>query len=276
LNVDNFGHSWLTPKNSIMQIVACQLDIVWENKPANHDRVRQMLAGIAIEPGALVVLPEMFATGFSMDVAAIAEPIGGETQQFLSALAKDLQSFVIGGVAIRGAGARGRNEAVVFGPEGNALARYCKLQPFSYAGETKHYEAGEGIEIFQWHDFDVAPFICYDLRFPEIFRQAVRSGAELMIVIANWPQPRESHWLALLRARAIENQAYVVGANRAGNDPHLGYSGHSLIVGPRGETLAEAGNGQQVLTADVNLESLLDYRQQFPALADIRPDFFAE
>lgn len=260
----------------IMQIIACQLDIVWENKPANHDRVRQMLADVAISPGALVVLPEMFATGYSMHVATIAEPVGGESQQFLSALAKDFQSFVIGGVAIAGSGGRGRNEAVVFGPEGKSLARYCKLHPFSLAGETKHYEAGEGIEIFEWHDFQVAPFVCYDLRFPEIFRQAARCGAELMTVIANWPQPREAHWLALLRARAIENQAYVVGVNRAGSDPHVRYSGHSLIVGPRGETLAEAGEGPQVLSADVELAPLLDYRQQFPALADIRPEFFAE
>ena len=97
----------------------------------------------------------------------------------------------------------------------------------------------------------MAPLVCYDLRFPEIFRQAVRSGAELLVVIANWPQARESHWLALLQARAIENQAYVVGINRAGNDPHARYGGRSLIVGPRGETLAEAGDSQQVIAANV-------------------------
>jgi predicted amidohydrolase len=259
-----------------MQIVGCQLDVVWENKPANHNRVRALLSQTAIKPGALVVLPEMFATGYSMHVAAIAEPNGGETQQFLSGLAKELQSFVVGGVAIRGSDTRGRNEAIVFGPEGQPIARYCKLHPFTFAGEAKHYEAGEGVEIFEWHDFEVAPFVCYDLRFPEIFRQAVRCGAELMVVIANWPQPRESHWLTLLRARAIENQAYVVGINRAGSDPHVRYGGRSLIVGPRGETLAEAGDGPQVITAEIELGPLVEYRQQFPALADIRSDFFVE
>ncbi len=258
-----------------MQIVACQLDVVWENKPANHDRVRAMLESIAIKPGDLIVLPEMFATGYSMNVAAIAEPLGGETQQFLAELAKNLQCFVIGGVAIRGSQGRGRNEAVVFGPAGQSLARYCKLHPFSYAGETKHYQAGEDIQIFEWHGFKVAPFVCYDLRFPEIFRHAVRRGAELMAVIANWPELRESHWLTLLRARAIENQAYVVGVNRAGSDPHVRYSGHSLIVGPRGETLAEAGEAPQVIVAEIDPACLLQYRQQFPALADIRDGFFA-
>ncbi len=259
-----------------MQIVGCQLDIAWENKRANQQRVRTMLSAVSIQPGALVVLPEMFATGFSMNVAVIAEPVGGETQQFLAELARDLKSFVLAGVVTRAVDGRGRNEAVVFGPEGQALARYCKLYPFSYAGETRHYQAGEGVVVFEWHDFEVAPFICYDLRFPEAFRQSVRSGAELMVVIANWPQPREAHWLALLRARAIENQAYVVGINRAGSDPHVSYGGHSLIVGPRGETLAEAGAGPQILTADIAWAPLLEYRQQFPALADMRAEFFPE
>jgi predicted amidohydrolase len=259
-----------------MQIIACQTDIVWENKPANHKRVRQMLSGVTVAPGALVVLPEMFATGFSMNVAATAEPIGGPTQQFLAALAKELRSFVMGGVTIQGTGGRGRNEAVAYGPEGTPLARYAKLHPFSFAGEDKYFEPGEGIEIFEWHDFAVAPLVCYDLRFPEAFRQAVRDGAELMTVIANWPQARESHWLALLRARAIENQTFVVGVNRVGTDPHVRYGGHSLILGPRGETLAEGGDGPEVLVAEVELAPLIDYRQKFPALTDIRPDFFPD
>lgn len=259
-----------------MQVIACQLDIAWEDKPLNYDRVRAMLSKIAVPAGALVVLPEMFATGYSMHVAAIAEPPEGPTHQFLSGLAKELRCFVIGGVAIRGSQDRGRNEALVLGPEGQALARYCKLYPFSLAGETKHYEAGERTESFAWHELRVAPFVCYDLRFPEIFRQAARRGAELMAVIANWPEPRVSHWLALLRARAIENQAYVVGVNRAGNDPHVRYSGHSLIVDPRGETLAEAGDGPQLLVAEIDPGPLRQYRQQFPALADMRTDFLAE
>src|SRR5580704_17942421 len=223
-----------------MQIIGCQTDIVWQDKLANHDRVRELLSSSPIEPGALVLLPEMFATGFSMHVDVIAEPLGGEMQTFLAELAKQLRSYVMGGVVTRAADGRGRNEAVVYDPDGRQVTRYCKLHPFSYAGETKYYQAGEAGAQFACHGFQVAPFVCYDLRFPEIFRRAVRGGAQLLAVIANWPQPRESHWLALLRARAIENQAYVVGVNRAGADPNVRYSGHSLIVGPRGETLAEA------------------------------------
>src|SRR5262249_11558372 len=141
-------------------------------------------------------------------------------------LAKELRSHVMAGVAMHGSGELGRNEALVLGPDGQLVVRYCKMYPFSLAGENKHFEAGQNTESFTWHDVRVAPFVCYDLRFPEIFRRAAADGAELMAVVANWPAARVSHWTALLRARAIENQAYVVGVNRAGSDPHVAYSGH--------------------------------------------------
>ena len=192
------------------------------------------------EPGSLVVLPEMFATGFSMNVAQIAEAKNGPTLEFLSSLSQKYGIFTLGGVVTQGRGGKGRNEAIGCGPEGETLARYAKMHPFRFAGETEHYEPGEAIEIFEWRDFRAAPFVCYDLRFPEAFREAVRSGVELLIVIANWPHAREAHWLALLRARAIENLCYVVGVNRAGNDPIARYGGRSLIVGSAGR---DAGRG---------------------------------
>jgi predicted amidohydrolase len=148
------------------------------------------------------------------------------------------------------------------------------MYPFTLAGEKKYYEAGTELTTFRCHDFTACAFICYDVRFPEIFRVAVRQNADLMIVIANWPQPREPHWLALLRARAIENQCYVAGVNRAGDDPHIHYGGRSIIFDPRGETVAEAGPGAQVLLAEIELQPLVDYRREFPALADMRPEFF--
>ncbi len=256
-----------------MQIVGCQLDIAWEDKPASHQRASELLSAGQIRPGALVVLPEMFATGFSMHVGTIAEAEDGPTHRFLADLARRYQCYVLGGVVTRAEDGRGRNEAVAFGPQGEPIVRYCKLHPFSYAGETKYYQAGDTVKLFSWHDLTVAPLVCYDLRFPEVFRQAVRRGANVLAVIANWPEPRDAHWLALLRARAIENQAYVVGINRAGSDPHVRYSGKSLILGPRGETLAEAGSEGQPLSAEIELAPLAEYRRQFPALADIRPEF---
>jgi len=116
----------------------------------------------------------------------------------------------------------------------------------------------------------VAPFVCYDLRFPEVFRIAAARGAQLLAVIANWPSAREAHWLTLLRARAIENQAYVAGVNRCGEDPRLRYTGRSVIIDPRGEVLADAGSDEAVITADIDLADLEEYRRSFPALADMR------
>ena len=184
-----------------MQVVAVQPDVAWEDKPANFARVRALLAETTIEPGALIVLPEMFATGFSMNVAGIVEGEDGPTHQFLAQLARDHKATVVGGVVTQAADGRGLNQAVVFNPQGQLLTRYSKIHPFSFAGETNHYAGGSEIVTFSWQGLVVAPFVCYDLRFPEIFRHAVRQGAELLVVIANWPQPRDSHWQALLPAR---------------------------------------------------------------------------
>ena len=259
-----------------MQVIGVQLDIAWENKPANFDRVRSLLKNTSVELGALIVLPEMFATGFSMQVEQIAEPAQGPTQQFLSQLARDTGAYVLAGVVTRGADGRGRNEALVVDPTGKELLRYCKLHPFSLGGEDKHYARGDETCSFTWGSFRVAPFVCYDLRFPEIFRHQTRLGAQVLVVIANWPEARDMHWQTLLRARAIENQAYVIGVNRAGNDPKFVYRGHSVILDPHGDVLAMAGESSQLIQADLQIDSLTQWRQKFPALRDMRAEYFRE
>jgi predicted amidohydrolase len=254
-----------------MNLLACQWDIVWEDKRANFEKVQRLLAAAAPPAGALVVLPELFATGFSMNVAGMAETPGGETEQFLGRTAKALGVYLVGGVALATANSSGRNEAVCFSPHGRVLARYAKMHPFTYGGESQHYEAGDRPVLFPWHDCRVAPFICYDLRFPEGFRAAVAEGAELFVVLANWPSARAYHWMTLLQARAIENQAYVLGVNRCGRDPKHAYDGHSMMVDPQGQIVARAGTEEQVIGAELDLRSLRGYRRQFPALADMRP-----
>jgi predicted amidohydrolase len=255
----------------MIQIGSCLLDIVWEDRRANQARVRDVLAVAQPAPGALVVLPEMFASGFSLDVAKIADaPERGETQAFLAELAREHQVCLIAGLVTRAADGRGQNEAIVVDPRGQEIARYHKIHPFSYGGETKSYSAGRRIVTFDIGGFTVAPFVCYDLRFPEIFRHAVRQGASVFVVIANWPTKRVQHWTTLLQARAIENQAYVVGVNRAGRDPNVEYPGRSLIIDPRGEILADAGEREGAIAATLDLDSLQSYRREFPALADAR------
>jgi omega-amidase len=251
-----------------MNVVCCQTNIVWENKSKNFAAAESMLKGVPA--GSLVLLPEMFATGFSMNVPAIAETAAGETTEFLRETARKFSIYLMGGVVASGRDGRGLNQAVVMSPAGKELARYSKMQPFSLGGEAKHYNAGDDVVLFSWEGVQVAPFICYDLRFPEVFRAAVRKGAELFAVIANWPVARIHHWTILLRARAIENQAFVAGTNRCGDDPKLKYNGRSLIVNQHGDILAEADDQQQSISSEVDPAAIRAWRTDFPALQDMR------
>jgi omega-amidase len=255
-----------------VKAVALQFDIAWENKTANFEKVRRLLTEASPEKNSLVALPEMFATGFNMNAAAMAEPYGGETEQFLASTAKEFGVCLVAGAAMRGRDGQARNKALVFSPAGELIAFYAKMRPFTPGGEPRHYVAGERPIVFPWADCMVSPFICYDLRFPEIFRDAVAAHRpELFVVIANWPEKRIRHWVALLQARAIENQAYVVGVNRVGRDPYYTYSGRSLIVDPQGEILANADEREGCVSAKLDLATLRKYREGLPFLADMRP-----
>jgi len=254
-----------------MQVACCQFNIAWEDKPANFSKVAAMVGGAELEPGTLLLLPEMFATGYSMNAAAISEPPQGESAEFLSRLAERHLLFVLAGVAVSGPEGRFRNEAMVYDPRGELVTRYAKVQLFSPAREGEHYCGGDDIVTFDWSGCRVAMTVCYDLRFPELYRRAA-GRADLFTVIASWPVARDTHWMALLRARAIENQAYVAGCNRCGTDPKFNYSGRSQIIDPHGELVADAGGDERIIRADVNLSLLREYRQKLPFLGDIRRD----
>jgi predicted amidohydrolase len=130
------------------------------------------------------------------------------------------------------------------------------------------HQAGTNVNVFEWQGLKIAPLICYDLRFPELAREAVRAGAEVLVYIAAWPVRRFLHWITLLQARAIENQAYVIGVNRYGSDPQFSYNGRSLIVDPHGVIIADAGEQERVLSAQIDSQIVRDWRSQFPALKD--------
>ena len=255
-----------------MEVSGLQFDIAWEDKAANFKTVRRMLAMESPEKGSLLMLPEMFATGFSMNVDAVAESAGGETEKFLGEVAREFGIYVVGGAPVRGRDGRARNKALVFSPGGELLAYYAKMRPFAPGGEADHYTAGEQTVVFRWQDVVVSPFVCYDLRFPEIFREATAAHRpELFVVIASWPEKRIHHWSALLKARAIENQAYVIGVNRIGNDPYYTYTGQSQIVDPQGEVIASAGDKETGIMAKLDLANLRKYREGLPFLDDMRP-----
>lgn len=253
-----------------MTVHCCQFDISWENRPENFRRARALLDRCRVLPGSLVVLSEMFATGFSMNTRKIAEPKEGQTTNFLREMATNKQAYLVGGLVRRASGNKCLNEAVCIAPSGRTLVRYAKLQPFTPGGESKHYCAGKAVALFRWDKLKVAVFVCYDLRFPELFRIGVQRGADLFVVIANWPSPRHAHWGALLRARAIENQAYVVGVNRCGRDPNFDYAGESIVIDPLGHVIGRGGRRESVISAELDPSTPRRWRREFPVLADIR------
>ncbi len=252
-----------------MKVYACQLDIIWEDKPANFEKVRSLVLSAQPDPGSLFVLPEMFSTGFSMNVQAIAEEATPGTEEFLRDLARQWKIYIQAGLVTQGPDGKGLNQAVVISPDGQELTRYTKIHPFTLGGELASYQRGSEIKHYEWNRLQVSPFICYDLRFPEIFRTAVKRGAEMLVVIADWPSRRAHHWVTLLQARAIENLAYVVGVNRAGKDPQHVYPGRSLIIDPHGAILADAGANEAVISAEIDPATVRTWRKDFPALHDI-------
>lgn len=253
-------------------LVGLQLDLVWEGPAANHARAESWLRRGPIRAGSLVVLPEMFSSGFSMNADAVSEPPGGPTEAWARRQASELGIWLIAGLARRGPEGRPANEAIVADPSGGLAAVYRKQRPFSPGGESLHYQAGREGTMFSWGERRVAVFICYDLRFPELFRALVSRRPDLLVVIASWPDKRIAHWLALLQARAIENQAYVIGVNRVGDDPTHHYSGRSVIFDPAGVLLADAGESEGRVEAELDWAGLEAYRAKLPFLDDYRPE----
>jgi predicted amidohydrolase len=251
-----------------MRVAAIQHDIAFEDAAATRAHVTPMIAEAAAANARLIVLTEMFATGFSMSPERIAEEEGGPSEQFLVSQARQNNAWLIASVAQRGIDGRYRNNAVVAGPEGS-VRRYSKIHPFSYAYEHEHYAAGTEHLTVDIDGLRTTVFICYDLRFADEFWDTA-VDTDLYVVPANWPEPRREHWRALLRARAIENQAYVIGANRVGAAKDVAHLGDSAIIDPLGRTLAEASVGEAVLVAEVTPETVAGVRSEFPFLVDRR------
>jgi predicted amidohydrolase len=251
-----------------MRIAAIQHDIAWEDAAATHARVRPMITAAAADGARLIVLSEMFATGFSMYPERIAEDEGGPSEQFLREQAAAHDAFLVASIAQRGADGRYRNNAVVAMPDGT-VHRYAKIHPFSFAGEHEHYAAGTQFLTLRLDDLRVSLFVCYDLRFADEFWE-LAGDTDLYVVPANWPQPRHEHWRALLRARAIENQAYVLGVNRVGAAGELMHVGGSALIDPLGERLFEGGAEEQVLTGVADAGQVSAIRTKYPFLADRR------
>ncbi len=252
-----------------MIVAGIQHDIIWERPAENFSRLAPMIERAAAAGARLVVLTEMYATGFSMKTDRIAEPIDGPSARFLAEQARAHGVWVCASVPERAQpSARPFNQLVLAAPEGTTR-RYAKIHPFTFGREHEHYAAGEDFLTVEIEGTRCTFFVCYDLRFADEF-WALAERTDCYVVPANWPAERREHWMALLRARAIENQAYVVGVNRVGDGGRLHYCGDSMIIDPFGEIAAQAAETETTISANVDPGRVRAIRAEYPFLQDRR------
>jgi predicted amidohydrolase len=257
-----------------MRITIVQSSIHWEQPAANLAMFEAKLAGLAGQTD-LVVLPEMFSTGFTMKAEELAEPMEGKTVGWMQEMAARLGAAVTGSF-ICSEGARFFNRLLFVRPDG-MVQHYDKKHLFTLAGEHEHFAPGQKRIIIEWKGFRICPLICYDLRFPVwsrntrgSFINVLHPYYDILLYVANWPDRRSHHWQTLLPARAIENQAWVAGVNIVGTDGNNHtYSGDSTVIDFSGQRIAEIAKGQEgMATVELSLEALQAYRSQLPFLAD--------
>jgi predicted amidohydrolase len=247
-----------------LELALIQTELAWQDPAANRAHFEPLLE--QARGADLIVLPEMFSTGFSMDSAALAEPEEGPTSQWLREQAHALQAVVTGSLIIQAADGSYRNRLLWARPDGT-LAHYDKRHLFRMAGEHKHYSAGEQQVLLEVKGWQVRPLICYDLRFPVWSRDP--QGTDLLLYTANWPAARRTHWNRLLPARAIENLCYVAAVNRIGEDGKgYAYSGDSQVLDFQGEPLLAPGAAAGVFRVTLMAAELAAHRQRFPTHLD--------
>jgi predicted amidohydrolase len=257
-----------------MRIAAIQHDIVWEDRDATLAHLEPQLARAAGAGARLLVLTEMFATGFSMRTHLTAEPIDGPTATWMHEQAARHDVWLAGSVPIAApdpdaADALGlpTNAFLLIGPDGTRH-RYDKVHPFSYAGEHERFRPGDGPSVVEVEGVRIGLSVCYDLRFAYVYWDRP-ADVHLELIVANWPEARRHHWRTLSHARAIENQVYVCAVNRVGMaGDKLNHVGDSLIIDPAGDVLAEGAKEETILLADIDPDRVTATRERFP----FRPD----
>ena len=244
------------------KVTLLQPDIIWENVRANLDKYSKIID--EIKSTDLIVLPEMFTTGFSMNPEVLKEKMDGNSVQWMKKMAKEKDASVVGSLIIE-ENEQTYNRAIWVFPDGKTEF-YDKRHLFAMGQEHLHYSAGTEKTIVEFRGWRFCPLICYDLRFPVWSRNT--ENYDVLIYMANWPSPRHHHWKSLLVARAVENQSYCIGVNRTGTDGKgLKYLGDSCVISPKG--IAEfLGENETVQTFEISYSELYDYRKNFPFLAD--------
>ncbi|MDR7236074.1 carbon-nitrogen family hydrolase [Neobacillus drentensis] len=258
-----------------LKISCIQMDIAFGNPQKNYKTVERLFDKTSTEKPDIIVLPELWTTGYDLTrLNEIADFKAAQTIEFLQNAAQKYQVHLIGGSVANRVDKGVKNTLLIINKDGRLVHQYSKLHLFKLMDEHVYLEAGSEKGLFQLDNYQFAGAICYDIRFPEWIRAHTSEGAEALFVVAEWPAQRLSHWRALLIARAIENQCYVIGCNRSGQDPNNQFAGHSLIIDPWGEVIAEAGESEEILSAEIEMDLVKEVRKQIPIFADRKPEFY--
>ncbi len=252
-----------------MKIGLVQFSPIWEDKKKSIEKVNSLLEKINLSEIELLIFPELSFTGFSMNVENLAEEIDGESMRYFLKLSADYKINVFGGL-IEKYENKFYNTLIHFDENGLIKARYRKIHPFSMTNEDKYFTAGKEVVVTKIKDVHFGLSICYDLRFPELYRLLTLKGAEVLVNIANWPVPRIAHWELLTKATAVQQLSYFIGVNRTGDDPYNSYSGSSCVVSPAGEDLVRNYNDEKIIVFDIDIEEVNKIRKKFPFLEDVK------
>lgn len=256
-------------------ISIAQLELRDGDCAGNLEAARQAVLEAGRRGSDLVVLPELWLQGYAL---ARTQELSLHPEDAcwadLASLATEAGCTVAGGLMAREAGVP-RNRLVVHGRDGALLPHYDKLHLFG-AGESEYFQRGDAVVVVDLGWCRAGLAICYDLRFPELFRALVRKGADVILLSAQWPMSRKEHWRTLVRARAIENQVYVAASTRTGYEDPMHYSGGSVLIDPWGDTVVEAGTVPTLLTATIDLDRVREIREKFPVWKDVRPEVYGE
>ena len=253
-----------------LRVTLVQTSVYWHSIEANLAMLEEKLWQIE-EPTDLIVLPEMFNTGFTNEADTLAEPMNSRTFRWMKQMAEQTRAVIIGSYIVREQG-NFYNRLLWMEP-GGTYAYYDKKHLFRMSDEHRVLSSGTNLLITSWKGWRICPLICYDLRFPVWSRNVTTDTGELsydvLLYVANWPAARSQTWLTLLQARAIENVSYVVGVNRVGEDGNqITYNGHSAIVDFRGDVLVDELDNEVVITRMLSLKDLQDFREKFPVHRD--------
>lgn len=252
-----------------MRIALFQMNIIWEKKKENYQSLEYRLKSLC-EKIDLILLPEMSFTGFSMNTDLTKER-NLETASYMTGYAVKYHT-AIGFGWVKDCGEKSENHYTVVDKEGRIISDYTKIHPFSFSGEDKKFRGGRNIVFFELEGIKFSTFICYDLRFPEIFQIASKESSAV-VVPANWPRERREHWMCLLQARAIENQIYILAVNCVGKINGVNYTGDSCIIAPDGKIISKLSGKEGILEYDLN-DDVYKVRSRFPVRKDRKEDLY--